>query len=71
MHISGSPTERHYYRDETHDGDRRDSNLTNLLGNALCCAILPCRDDPAVSPPDIELTTNCLQKIEYEKRELS
>ena len=60
-----------YYGGETHEGDLRHSNFTNLLGKALCCAIGPCRDDPVVSPPDIEDTTNCLENIEYENRELS
>jgi hypothetical protein len=57
--------------EETHEGDQGDSDFTNLFDKALCCAIVPCRDDPLVSPPYIEDTTNCLQKIECEKRELS
>ena len=57
--------------EETHEDDQGDSEFTNLSDKALCRAIEPCRDDPIVSPPDIEHTTNCLQKIEYEKRELS
>jgi hypothetical protein len=57
--------------EETHKGDQGDSETTNLFGNALCCAIGPHRDDPLVSPSDIEDTTSCLQKVEYEKRELS
>ena len=55
-------------RGETHEDDQGDSEFTNLLDNALCCAIWPYRDDPVMSPPDIEDTTNCLQKVEYEKR---
>ncbi len=70
MHISGSQTERHCYKGETHEGDQRDSNFTNLLDDALCCAIVPCRDDPVVSPPDIEDTTHGLQKFENEEGEL-
>ena len=57
--------------EETHEGDQGDSDFTNLFDKALCCAIVSGRDDPVVSPPDIEDTTNCLQKVEYEKRELS
>ena len=57
--------------EETHKGDESNTNITDLFNNALCCAIGPCRDDPVVSPPDIEDTTNCLHKVEYEKTELS
>jgi hypothetical protein len=57
--------------EETHEGDQADSEFTNLCDKALCCTIGPRRDDPVVSPPDIEDTANCLQKFEYEKRELS
>jgi hypothetical protein len=57
--------------DETHEGDQGDSEFTKLCDNALCCAIGPCRDDPVVSPPDIEETVNCSPKLEYEKRKLS
>ena len=70
MHITESQTERHYYKGETHESDQRDSNFTNLLDDALCCAIVPRRDDPVVSPPDVEDAANCLQNVEYEKREL-
>ena len=56
---------------ETHKGDQGDSEITNLLDKSLCCAIGPCSDDPIVSPPDIEDTASCLQKVEHEKRELS
>ena len=71
MHVSGSQTERHCYKGETHEGDKGDTNFTNLLDDALCRAIVPCRDDPVVSPPDIEDTTHGLQKIEHEEGELS
>jgi hypothetical protein len=57
--------------EETHEDDQGDSEFTNLCDKALCSAIVPCRDDPVVSPPDVEDTTHCLQKVEYEKRELS
>jgi hypothetical protein len=50
--------------EETHEGDQGDSEITNLFDKTLCCAIGPCRDDPVVSPPDIEDTTACLQKFE-------
>jgi len=58
-----SPQGRYESVDSKKDGDQRDSYFTSLLDNALCCAIAPCRDDPVVA--------NCLQKVEYEKRELS
>jgi hypothetical protein len=48
----------------THERDQGDSDFTNLFDSALCCAIGPCRDDPVMGPPDIEDTTNGLQKIE-------
>ena len=57
--------------EETHEDDQGDSEFTNLLENTLCCAVWPCRDNPVVGPPDIKATTNCLQKVEYENRELS
>lgn len=63
MHISGSPTERHYYIDGTNGGDQCDSEITNLCDNAICRAIGPRRDDPVVSPLDIEDTTYCLYKV--------
>jgi hypothetical protein len=31
---------------------------------------VPCRDDPLLSPPDIEDTTHGLQKFEHEEGEL-
>ena len=55
----------------THEGDQRDANFTELLNDALRCAIVPCYDDPVVSPPDIEDTTHGLQEIEREEGELS
>jgi hypothetical protein len=56
MYISGV-SHRETLGEETHEGDQADSEFTNLFDNALCCAIGPCRDDPVVSPPDIEDTT--------------
>ena len=52
---------------ETHEDDQGDSDFTALFDNALYCAIVPCRDDPVVSPPDIEDTASCLHKVECEK----
>jgi hypothetical protein len=40
------------------------------LDDALCRAVVPCRDDPVVSPPYIEDTTHSLQKVEHEEGEL-
>jgi hypothetical protein len=56
--------------EETHEDDQGDSEFTKLCDNALCCAIVPCRDDPVVSPPDIEDAASCLHKVEHEQREL-
>jgi hypothetical protein len=67
INISGSQSERC----DTHEGDQGNPNFTNLLDDALCCAIVPYRDNPVVSPPDIEDTTHGLQKIEHEEGELS
>ena len=55
----------------THEGDQGDSEFTNLLNNTLCSAIVPGCDDPVLNPLDVEDTTNCLQEVTYEKRELS
>jgi hypothetical protein len=41
-----------------------------MLDDILRCAIVPCRHDPLVSPPDIEDTTHALHKIERKKGEL-
>ena len=58
-------------REESYEDDQADSEFTNLFDKALCCAIGSYRDDPVVNPLDTEDATSCLQKIEYEKRELS
>ena len=58
-------------REETYQRDQRDSKFTSLLDHALRCAIIPCRHDPGVSPPDIEDTTHGLQKVKRKKGELS
>lgn len=71
MHISESQTERRCYKSGTYKGDQRNSNFTNLLDDALCRAIVPCCDDPVVSPPDIEDATHGLQKVEREEEKLS
>ena len=57
--------------EESYKNDQGDSDFTNLFDDALRCAIGARRNDPVVSPPDIEDTTKCLEKVEYEKRELS
>jgi hypothetical protein len=56
--------------EETHEDGQGDSEITNLFDKALCRAIVPWRDDPFLSPPDIEHTATCLHNVEYEKREL-
>jgi hypothetical protein len=50
--------------DSEKEDDQGDSEFTNLFDNALCRAIWPGRDDPVVSPPDIEDTASCLHKVE-------
>jgi hypothetical protein len=57
--------------EETHKGDQGDTKFTNLLDDALRCAIVPRRHDTVVSPLDIEDAAHSLQKIEHEKGELS
>ena len=42
-----------------------------MCDKALCGAEAPGRDDPVLNPLDIKDTIDCLQDIEYEKRELS
>jgi hypothetical protein len=47
--------------EETYEGDQGYTEFTHLCDKALCSAIGPYRDDPIVSPPDAEDSTNCLQ----------
>jgi hypothetical protein len=54
-------------REGTYEGDQRDPELTGLLNNALCCAIMARRDDPVVGPLNIEDTAQGLQDIEHKK----
>jgi hypothetical protein len=57
--------------EETHKGDQGNTKFTDLLNDALRCAIVPCRHDLSVGPLDIEDTTHSLPKIEHEKEKLS
>jgi hypothetical protein len=50
-------------REGTYESDQRDSELTDLLNNALCFAILARRDDPVLGPLDIKDTAHGLQHI--------
>ena len=50
--------------------DKGNPEFTNLLDDPLCRAIWPGRDNPVVSPPDVEYATPGLQNIKQEKREL-
>jgi len=50
--------------------DQGNPEFTNLLDDALCRTIGSGRNDPVVSPPDIEYTTPGLQNIKHEKRKL-
>ena len=56
---------------ETNQGDKGNSKFTNLLDDALCCAIWSSRDNSVVSPPDIKDATHGLQNVECEKGGLS
>ena len=58
--ISASPRRKDIGRGKTHENDKGDPEVTDLLDKTLCRTIVPCRDDPVVSPPDIKDTTNCL-----------
>jgi len=51
-------------------GDQGNPESANLLEDALSCAIGPSRDNPVVSPPNIEYATHGLKNIEYEKGKL-
>ena len=62
MYISGISHAKTF--EETHEDDQGDSEFTDLFDKALCCAIGPCRNNPVVSPPDIEDTADGLQKVE-------
>ena len=57
--------------EETYKGDRGDPQFTKLLDDALRCAIVPCRHDPVVSPPNIEDTPHGLEEVEHKKGNLS
>ena len=69
--ISGVPDPKTTGEETTYEGHQRDSKFTDLLDDALRCAIAPYRHDPVVGPPDIKDTTHGLQKVEREKGELS
>ncbi len=44
---------------KTHESVQGDPEYTSLLEKDLCCAILPFRDGPVASPPEIKDTTHC------------
>ena len=46
--------------EETHECDQGHPKFTDLLDDTLSCAIVPCRHDPIVSPPNIEDTAHGL-----------
>ena len=56
---------------KTHESVQGDPEYTSLPEKDLCCAILPFRDGPVASPPEIKDTTHCMQKVKRKKRELS
>ena len=58
-------------REGTHESDKSNTEFTNLLDDALCCAIVPCHNDAVMGPSDIEDAPHGLQDIECEKGELS
>jgi ubiquitin len=60
-----------HYKKETNQGDKSNSKFTDLLDDALGCAIWTSRDDSVVSPPDIKDATHGLHNVEYEKGGLS
>ena len=59
-----------FKRRQDDKNDQGNPEFTNLLNDALCRTIGTGRDNPVVSPPDIEYTTPGLQDIEYEKGKL-
>src|SRR6266702_6402253 len=56
---------------EAYESNQCDPKLTDLLNNALCCAIRALRDNPVVGRPNIEATTHGLQNIVHKKGKLS
>jgi hypothetical protein len=58
-------------RGGTHKSDQCDPQFTDLLNNALSCAITAYCDDPVVGPSNIEDTAHGLQNIVHKKGKLS
>ena len=58
-------------REETYKGGSGYPQFSYLLNDALCCAIVPCRHNPVVSPPNIKDTPHGLEEVEHKKGNLS
>ncbi len=58
-------------KESTYESEKRNPELTDLLSNALCCAIRAPRDNPVVGPSNIEDTAQSLQDIIRKKGKLS
>jgi hypothetical protein len=63
--------EANMVREGTYKGDQRDAEFTNLLNNALGCAIRAYCDDPVVGPSNIEDAAHGLQDVVHKKGKLS
>jgi hypothetical protein len=57
-------------RESTYKSDQGDPEFTNLLNNALGCAIRAYCDDSVVGPSNIKDTAHGLQTIEHKKEKL-
>ena len=58
-------------REGAYESDQCDPQFTDLLNNALGCAIRANCNDPVVNPSNVEDTTQGLQNIIHKKRKLS
>jgi hypothetical protein len=63
-------SQTHFARRRDDKNDQGNPEFANLLDDTLCRTIWPSRDDPVVSPSDIEYTTPGLQNIKYKKGKL-
>ena len=55
---------------DTYESGQCNSKFTDLLNGTLCCAIWAGRNDPVMSPSNIEDTADSLQEVVLKKGEL-
>jgi hypothetical protein len=68
MYVNQSQTCFTRRRDDKNDQGKPE--CSNLMDDALCRTIWPSRDNPVVSPPDIEYITPGQHNFKYEKGKL-